>query len=95
MPRKVRDYKAEYKSYHSKPEQIANRTARNKARKEYEEANGPLPSNVDVDHKTAMSKGGTNAKSNLRAVPKSANRSFARNPDGSMKSQTSGRERKR
>lgn len=48
----------------------------------------------DVDHKTPISKGGTNSKSNLRVVPASENRSFSRNKDGSLKSQTSRRERR-
>ena len=29
----MRDYKKEYKDYHGKPEQIANRSSRNKARR--------------------------------------------------------------
>lgn len=49
----------------------------------------------DVDHKTPVSKGGKTVKSNLRVVPASQNRSFSRNPDGSLKSQTSKRERKK
>ena len=32
MPRKVRDYKDEYKKYHSSPEQKKNRAKRNSAR---------------------------------------------------------------
>lgn len=48
----------------------------------------------DVDHKKPLSKGGTNAKSNLRVVPASENRSFSRNKDSSVKSQTSKKERK-
>jgi hypothetical protein len=95
MPRKVRDYADEYK-YHGTPEQRAKRAARNRARRAYEKVHGDLPSNVDVDHKRALSKGGApTAASNLRAVKKEENRSFARNPDGSMKSQISRRERKR
>ena len=39
----------------------------------------------DVDHKKALSHGGTNAISNLRVVSASKNRSFARRADGSMK----------
>lgn len=39
----------------------------------------------DVDHKVPLSKGGSNSKSNARVVSASANRSFPRNPDGSMK----------
>jgi hypothetical protein len=47
----------------------------------------------DVDHKTPLSKGGGNNKGNLRVVSASENRSFSRNRDGSLKSQTSKRER--
>ena len=39
----------------------------------------------DVDHKQPLSKGGTTTRSNLRVKPKSANRSFKRNSDGSIK----------
>lgn len=49
----------------------------------------------DVDHKTPLSKGGGNNKSNLRVVDAGSNRSFSRNPDGSLKSQTSKRERRK
>jgi hypothetical protein len=48
----------------------------------------------DVDHKKPLSKGGSNSKSNLRVVEAGRNRSFARNKDGSMKSQTSKKERR-
>jgi hypothetical protein len=39
----------------------------------------------DADHIKPLSKGGTTTRSNLRAKPASDNRSFPRNPDGSMK----------
>lgn len=39
----------------------------------------------DVDHKKPLSKGGSNADSNLRVRTAHANRSFPRKPDGSMK----------
>lgn len=39
----------------------------------------------DVDHKDPLSKGGSNARSNLRVVGASPNRSYPRNADGSMK----------
>jgi ribosomal protein S5 len=39
----------------------------------------------DVDHKRALSKGGSNARSNLRVVDANDNRSFRRNKDSSMK----------
>jgi hypothetical protein len=51
---------------------------------------------MDVDHKTPLSKGGPpRKKSNLRVVERSKNTSFSRNADGSLKSQTSKRERKK
>ena len=39
----------------------------------------------DVDHKKPISKGGGNGKGNLRVTPKSSNRSYKRNSDGSVK----------
>lgn len=90
-----RNYKLEYERYQGKPEQIANRSERNKARRAYEKANGDLPSTVDVDHKKALSKGGSSSASNLRAVPQSQNTSFARTKNSAMKSQISKRERKK
>jgi ribosomal protein S5 len=39
----------------------------------------------DVDHKKALAKGGSNKRSNLRAVPASKNRSFARTKKAKMK----------
>ena len=74
---------------------MKNRVARNSARRETNE-NGITHKGdgMDVDHKRALSKGGTNDSSNLRAVPKGENRSFARNSNSSMKSQFSRRERK-
>lgn len=43
----------------------------------------------DVDHKVALKKGGSPlALSNLRVKSASDNRSFPRNPDGSMKKNT-------
>jgi hypothetical protein len=79
---KQRDYKREYAKYQGKPEQIANRSERNKARRKYEAANGDLPSNVDVDHKKRIAKGGTNASSNLRAVPESKNTAWRKGKKG-------------
>jgi hypothetical protein len=77
-----RDYKKEYAKYQGKPEQIANRSKRNQARAAYEKAHGDLPSNVDVDHKKRIAKGGTNAKSNLRAVPESKNTAWRKGKKG-------------
>ena len=49
----------------------------------------------DVGHKKAVSKGGQNGLANLFVQNPSANRSFSRNSDGSMKSETSKKERKK
>ena len=85
-----RDYKRENALYNSKPEQIKNRTARTTARRQAN-ADGRTAKGdgKDLDHKRPLSKGGSNSKSNLRVTSASANRSFSRNKDGSMKSQTS------
>jgi 5-methylcytosine-specific restriction endonuclease McrA len=93
---KKRDYRREYALYQGTPEQIKNRSNRNKARRAYEKAHGNLPSDMDVDHKKALSKGGDPTKlSNLRATTDNANRSFARQKDNGLKSQISKRERKK
>jgi hypothetical protein len=55
---------------------------------------GMVKKGQDLDHKKALSKGGSNTPSNFRATSPGENRSFARNPDGSMKSQTSRKESK-
>ena len=92
MATKPRDYKSEYKNFQGKPEQIANRSARNSARRTYTNANGAIPEGQDIDHKKAMSKDGKSSLGNLRAVPKEENRSFSRTKTGAMKSQKSKRE---
>ena len=81
-----RDYKKEYANYQGKPEQIANRTKRNSSRAELSKSGVVSKGDgKDVDHKTPIAKGGGNARSNLRAIPKSANRSFARTKSAGMK----------
>jgi 5-methylcytosine-specific restriction endonuclease McrA len=96
MATKPRDYAREYALFQGTPAQIAKRSTRNSARRVYEKANGNLPSTVDVDHIKPLSKGGKPvALSNLRAASESANRSFARNKDNSLKSQESKRESKK
>jgi hypothetical protein len=91
-----RDYKRENELYNSKPEQRKARSERTMARNEAI-ADGRVKrgDGKDIDHKRPLSKGGTNARSNQRVVSSSENRSFSRNSDGSLKSQTSKRERKK
>jgi 5-methylcytosine-specific restriction endonuclease McrA len=92
---KPRNYAKEEK-YEDSPEQVANRVARNRARRQYEKKHGDLPRDVEIDHIKPLSKGGSSTSaSNLRAVPASANRSFARTKTGALKSQTSKRESKK
>ena len=68
---KPRDYKKEYRDYHGKPEQIANRSKRNQARKKMGlEVGDPR----EVDHVKPLSRGGGNSKSNLRVVSRKTNR---------------------
>lgn len=89
-----RDYKKEYANYQGQPEQIANRAKRNAARSQLEKKGVVSKGDgKDVGHAKALSKGGTNHASNLRVESVNGNRSFARNRDGSMKSEKSKRGR--
>lgn len=90
-----RDYKKEVAKYTSKPEVKKKRAEQNAARREMEKAGLVHKGDgKDVDHKRPLSHGGSTSRSNLRVVPASENRSFSRNKDGSLKSQTSKKERK-
>lgn len=95
MATKPRNYKLEYERYQGTPKQLAAQSERHKARRAYEKANGVLPDSVDVDHKKALSKGGTSSVGNLQAATRGTNRSFARTKTGAMKSQISKRELKK
>lgn len=91
-----RDYKKEVAKYTSKPEVKKKRAEQNAARREMERAGKVHKGDgKDVDHRVPLSKGGSTERSNLRVVSSSSNRSFSRNANGSLKSQTSSRERKR
>lgn len=77
---------SEYQNYQGRPEQIANRAKRNAARAELMKKGVVRKGDgLDVDHKTPIAKGGGNGAGNLRAVPKSQNRSFARTKSARMK----------
>ena len=89
-----RDYKKENEKYNSKPSERKKRSERSVARvRANREGLTSKGDGKDLDHKKPLSKGGSSSKSNLRVVSASSNRSFARNKDGSMKSQRSKRER--
>jgi hypothetical protein len=82
----ARNYKEEYQNYQGRPDQIAKRSQRNKARRALEKAGLVRKGDgKDVDHERPISKGGTNARSNLSVVSKKANRSFARTKNARMK----------
>ena len=69
----VRDYRSEYKNYHSKPQQRKNRSSRNLARRLMKKKLGIKLKGKDVDHKDRNPQ--NNSISNLRIRSKSSNRS--------------------
>ncbi|MHB0965320.1 MAG: HNH endonuclease [Bellilinea sp.] len=81
----VRDMKQERATQIARGEHIDNR--KRKAARRLATKLGMVKPNdgKDVDHAKPLSKGGSNTPSNFRAVSPSKNRSFPRNPDGSMK----------
>lgn len=90
-----RDYQQENK-YKATPEQIHARVLRNKARRQVLESGlVKKGDNQEIDHKTPLSKGGSNARSNLRVVSATTNDSFRRNSKGALVSQTSKQEARR
>ncbi len=84
MAKRVRNFRAEYDNYHSKPEQKKNRAQRNAARALVEKTVGDLPSTQEVDHKRRIAKGGTNARSNLAVVPRAKNRAWRKGQKGPL-----------
>lgn len=93
-----RDYKKElaWEKRETGKERQNDRVTRNAARAAAMESGAArVGDGKDVDHKRPLSKGGGNSKKNLRVVSASSNRSFARNKDGSLKSQTSKREKRK
>ena len=93
-PNYKRDYKQEWATAKQRGEDKDSAT-RHRARYKLEKEGVVNPNDgKDVGHKTAIKRGGSNSTNNLTVQSKTANRSFARNPDNSVKSQTSKRERK-
>ena len=82
-----RDYKRELDWEHKKkPSRVKDRAQRNAARATVSKDLGKAAvKGKDVDHKKPISKGGTNARSNLRPKSPSANRSFKRTASGKVK----------
>ena len=70
----MRNYKKEYRNYQGKPEQIARRSSRNKARRAAVKAYGKQAiAGRDIDHKDRNPK--NNSLSNLRISSVKRNRS--------------------
>lgn len=87
----VRDYSQEYKTAKKRGEvgtgSESGSAKRHRLRRKMLKL-GLVKSGQDVDHKRAISKGGSNTVKNARATTPHANRGFPRNKDGSMKSNT-------
>ena len=69
----MRNYKSEYKNFHSKPKQKKNRDGRNTARRIMKKKLGSSILGKDIDHKDRNPR--NNSRSNLRVRSKSSNRS--------------------
>lgn len=92
---KKRNYKKEYENYQGSEEQKKKRAQRNAARrKAMREGKVKKGDGKDVAHKKAISKGGKNA-GNTKIESASRNRSFRRDSNGKLVSETSKRERKK
>lgn len=73
----ARDYKSEYRNYHSKPEQKKRRASRNAARRKMiAKGKASKGDGKDVSHKNGNPR--DNKSSNLTTQSKSKNRSYAR-----------------
>jgi len=79
---KPRPYKKEYEQQKSRGE-LPDRMERQRARRKLD-AKGVSRTGKDVAHVKALSKGGSNSDG-VRLESPHKNRSFKRNPDGSMK----------
>lgn len=87
----VRDYEQEYKTQKQRGESGTGSNSDNAKRKRLRRKAlklGMVKKGQDLDHKKPLSKGGSNTLKNARASTPHDNRSFPRNSDGSMKSNT-------
>lgn len=87
-----RDYRRERQTAIARGETLgsdSDNAKRKRLRRQFEKAGKVHKGDgKDVDHKQALSKGGSNTMRNGRVTSASANRSFPRNSDGSMKRNT-------
>lgn len=68
-------YRAYDKAYQARPEEVAKRVARNKARRQLmQEGVVQKGDGKDVDHIKKLENGGSTARSNLRVVTAATNR---------------------
>ena len=74
MSLRIRDYKREYETYHSKPAQRRNRSERNKARRIM---GLQIGDKREVDHIKPLSKGGGFDRSNQKITSRTTNRKKA------------------
>ena len=90
-----RDYKSEYENYHSSEKSKKKRAENNAARRKMEKAGKVSKGDgKDVAHKVAFDKGGSN-KQGVRVESAAKNRSFKRDSNHNLVSETSKRERKK
>jgi hypothetical protein len=83
MHRTPSQIKRHVKGYQATPKEKAKRAARGRARYKLEkEGKVSKGDGKDVDHKKLLSKGGTNARSNLRVSSRSKNRGHGTSPGG-------------
>lgn len=88
----VRDYVQERKT--ESPQRKKARELRNQARAmEIKRGVAHVGDGKDIGHKKAIGRGGKTTLANIFVQDPTANRSFSRNSDGSMKSETSKKER--
>ena len=93
-----KNYKRDYKQEYANETAVRKQQRAERDRIERQAATAGISKtgdNLDLDHVRPLSKGGANTLANIRAVDPSINRSVLRNPDGSVKSQLSRRERKK
>lgn len=79
QPSSKRNYAQEYKDFHGKPEQVARRAERVKARRMMEkEGLASKGDGKDVDHIKPLKSGGTSSRSNLRMSSRAKNRASSK-----------------